>query len=533
MVWGFNNNSSTTQIIVSLCANEVKFCLIKKTSNIIQQLASHKANYTDQQSLHDESIKWIRENRCKGLNCHWILSRKLYTTLSIKPPEVKPSELGHTVKWLIKDQIEQPIDSILTAHYTPYHLDKENQKLTVVVAEKNLIENLIELTKESNLQLASIQISELAPAGALQSKTKLKTSSSAQPEDKITGFIDQDQSGLIYNFYVGSSLAFTRHIKGRFFPKTSEGEFSLENDNRQSQVDQFLLETQRTLDYCISQIFRKPVDSLILDASKVDDQELVTALEQLTELPITRFEYNQLTTETSTQSPEHEHEQEQEHEPVDQLSLTEIGATFFQESLSTEQSVNFYLSEYQPKPLEFGFKFAVSVAAVFILAFFGYGYLQNQQLSQLEQQFTDNQIKLQKTQELIKKIQKQRGKTSPTQNIQKQILRKQKELVASKKLLAKVINKKAIKPVSYSQVLNALSQQKEKRLWLTKIDLYPESINLTGQATDPAAIPAYIAKMATNNLLSSEFEEFQIKRDINDRRIVNFSMNNGRYKNAN
>jgi len=525
MVWGFNNNSNTTQIIVSLCANEIKFCLIKKTSNIVQQLASHKANYTDQQSLHEECIKWIRENRCKGLNCHWILSRKLYTTLSIKPPEVKSSELDHTVKWLIKDQIEQPINSILTTHYTPYHLDKENEKLTVVVAEKNLIENLIELTKESNLQLVSIQISELAPGGALRSNKKLETNNPNKLENKITGFIDQDQSGLIYNFYIGSSLAFTRHIKGRFFPKTSEGEFSLESDNRQSQVDQFLLETQRTLDYCISQIFRKPVDSLILDASKVDDEALVTALEQLTELPVTRFEYKQLTTEDSTQSPEQE--------PVEQLSLTEIGAIFYQESLSTDQSVNFYLSEYQPKPLEFGFKFAASIAIVFTLAFLGYGHLQNQQLSQLEQQFADNQKKLDKTQESIKKIQKQRGKTSPTQNIQKQILRKQKELIASKKLLAKVIKQKATKPVNYSQVLNALSQQKEKHLWLTKIDLYPESINLTGQATDPAAIPDYIAKMATNNLLSSEFEEFEIKRDINDRRIVNFSMNNGRYKNAN
>jgi len=530
MAWGFNNKSDNKQAIVSLCENEVKFCLIEKSSHSIELITAHKATYSNQETLHDECSKWFIENKCKGVNCHWLLSRKLYKTINIKPPEVPNSELATAVKWLIKDQIEQPLESILTTYYKPYYQDKEGEKLTVVIAEKQLIENLIDLSKESNLQLSSIQISELAPVGALITRDKLKPITNDPNENKITGFIDQDEQGLIYNFYVGSSFAFTRHIKGRFFPKNKESEFSLEDDNRQSQLDQFLLETQRTLDYCISQIFRKPVDTLILDANKINDPELITALEQITELPITRLEYNQSISLSS-------HEQEASDETasennVQQLSLTEIGA-IFNRSTSPNQSVNFYLDQYKPKPLEFGFKFATSVAAVFVLTFFGYGYIQNQQLAQITLQLTNNQSKLEQMQESIKKIQKQRGKNQSIENIQKRILRKQKELVSSKKLLANVINKETVKPVNYSQVLDALSQQKVKFIWLTKIDLYPESINLTGQTTNPTAIPNYIASMASNDVLSSEFEEFKIERDVNDQRIVNFSMNNGRYNNAN
>jgi len=524
MVWGFNNKTGNIQTIVSLSENELRLFLIENNPGNLRTISSHKAAYNSSEVLQDECLKWFRDNKCKGLHCHWLLSRKLYKTINIKPPEVPDSEISTAVKWLIKDQIEQPLESLLTAHYKPYNQDQESEKLTVVVSEKSLIENLIAITKESGLQLESIQINELTPASGLAALKKLKPTSKDPNENKITGFIDEDELGLIYNFYAGSTFAFTRHIKGRFFPNVIEGEFSLESDNRQTQLDQFLLETQRTLDYCISQIFRRPVDSLVLDASKTTDLELIAALEQITELPISRVKFSQAPPQTLDEITV------ENIAPV--LSLTEIGVVFSQANSQT-QSVNFYLNQYKPKPLEFGFKFASSMAAAFMLSFFGFGYIQNQQLAQLNQQLSDNQSELTKIQFIIKKLQKQREKKQSPENIEKRILRKQKELISSKKLLAKVINKKPTKPVSYSSVLSALSQQKINSLWLTKIDLYPETINLTGQTTNPSSIPNYISSMSDNEVLNSEFKEFKIERDENDSRIVNFSMNSGRYKNAN
>jgi len=534
MVWGLNKKTSNIQVAVSLADHEVRLFLLEKNLHSLKILNSYKTAYTNHRSLQDECSKWFRLNKCKGLTCHWLLSRNLYKTFNVKLPEVPDPELNTAVKWLIKDQIEQSLDSILTTHYKPFSQDKTSKKLAIVVTEKLLIENLIEITKGSDLQLASIQINELAPAKILADLEILNPANRDANENKIIGFIDEDSQGLIYNFYLGSSFAFTRHIKGRFFPKNNQQEFSLENDNRQLQLDQFLLETQRTLDYCVSQIFRKPVDALIVDASKTDDPELITALEQITELPITRLEYANTLPKKADEisSDEIIPDKKGSQNNQLQLSLAEAGIVF--EKKRTEiQSVNFYLNQYKSKPLEFGFKFATSIAAVFMLVFIGFGYIQGQEIDHLNQQLTHNKKELIKTQDSIKKIQKQRSKNNSLENIQKKIIKKQRELVSSKKLLAKVSNEKHVKPIKYSSVLTALSQQNINSLWLTKIDLYPETISLTGQTIDPSSIPVYISHMADNDLLSSEFEDFKIERDKDDYRILNFSMSNGRYTRVN
>ncbi len=521
MVWGLNRQSDNKQVLVSLSESELRLFLVENKSSNIDLIASHQTSYHSLESLQQACTQWFRLNKCKGLECRWLLSRKLYKTLNIKPPKVSDTELDGAIKWLIKDQIEQPLDDILTSHYYPYSQEQEPDKLTAVVAEKQLIEKLIEITIESTLQLISINIYELAAANTLATRL----TDDKQSTDRIVGFIDQDQQGLIYNFYVNHSLAFTRHIKGRFFPIESPSEFSLEGDNFQQQQDQFLLETQRTLDYCVSQIFRRPVDSLLLDGSKTSNNDLLKALERVTELPVNRLDL--------TASDDRLDEDESTVQPVQlKISLAEAGVIFAQSAKQT-QSVNFYQKQYQPKPFQFGFKFASSITAVFFLAFIGYGLIQQQQLESLNHQLTNNQKELDKIQTSLQKLQKSRNKKQTAISIEQQIVNQQNLLIASRQLLSRVASKSPSKAAAYSEVLWALSNQKTDSLWLTKITLQPNSISLSGQTTQPKSIPEYISGMAIDDVLRSQFEEFEIERNQDDSRVVNFVMNNGRYRYAN
>ncbi len=516
MIWGINQQAQNMQTIISLSEKEIRFFLVDKISNKTTLVNSQQHNYKQIDELQEYCNHWVKNNHCKNVTCHWLLSRKLYNAFTINRPKVPDVELEDSIKWLVKDQIEQPLDKILTRHYLPQLRDHNAEKITAIVVDKNLVENLIAMTQDSGMNLNSIQINELTPIHTFSDEI----TSNSNHHEKITGYIDEDNQGLIFNFYVGQSLAFTRHIKGRYFPSSSEKDLLLDNENLQDKQNQFLLETQRTLDYCVSQVFRKPVDSLVLDSNKTND-DLSTALQQLTELPIVRYDIENKISIS-----------EKNNKNFKLLTFAEAGL-FLSQFQQPSQSINFYLNQYRPKPLEFGFKFATSIAAIFILVFIGYGLIQNHEENLLDDKLATKKQMLLKTQQALQSIQMKRTGSRTIVDINQQILIKQNRLLKNKKLLKNVTNLSVLKTKKYSEVLLALSQIKTPSLWLTNIDISLDKISLGGQTTQPESIPQYINQMAKNEALRQQFEELKIERDDGNNQLVNFLISNGKIEYAN
>lgn len=516
-MWGLNNKSDNKSVLISLTNSEARMFLVEKRSGRAVVLESSAAPYHSTDELRSICQQWAQSCKIKNLRCDWLLSRNLYKTITLSPPKVPDSELASSIKWLVKDQIEQSLDSVLVSYYRPYVVEKESEKLTAVVLDRELIESLIALTGELNLDLATIQVEELASINAL---------SSISENENITGFINEDIEGLIYNFYVGRSLAFTRHIKGRFFPNHDSNSFTLETDNtdNQEQLDRFLLETQRTLDYCISQFFRKPVSRLVLDAIKTENLNLVDSLEQITELPVDLIKLVESNDEAIPDSASVD-------SPSLKITIAEAGAVLVKQDKSV-QVVNFYLPQYQPKPLEFSFKYATGIAVASLIGFTFHGSVKETELNNANKTLIEQKQLLEKTQLSLQAISKNLGKSLRTKNLDQALITKQNELNASRRLLAKVESTSPEKPVLYSEILAALSTQQAASLWLTEIKLSPATIGLSGQTTKPDSIPSYINSMSKNSVLASRFEELTIKRDKQDSRFVNFQMTNGRYNNA-
>ncbi|TQV88531.1 hypothetical protein [Aliikangiella coralliicola] len=219
--------------------------------------------------------------------------RELYQTHSIDAPNVLDDELDNAIKWQIKDLLDHGVDEVLVSHYRPSHPDNRAKQVTAVVVEKQLVESLINITRESGLLMESIEIEELSIGNAL-----IKHLS----EDKIIGFVGEDDKGLVFNFYNGGELCFSRHKKGRFMPKAGEGEFVLDTD-QEAQEESFLLETQRTLDYVISQIFRRPLDAILLQQESEKSEALAETIKQLTETDVILISPKVETKQENSQAP--------------------------------------------------------------------------------------------------------------------------------------------------------------------------------------------------------------------------------------
>lgn len=220
--------------------------------------------------------QWCKSNQIKNTPCRWLLSHELYQSYLTDPPNVLEKEMTEALKWQIKDQLDLPVNEVLISHYKPNHPDPDNKQITAICVEKKLIEGLINVTQTTGLVLDSIEIEELAIGKAL--------SSYLEP-DKIVGYVGENNSGLVFNFYQNNQLVFSRYKKGLFIPSSATNEFSLESDS-QDLEDAFLLETQRTLDYVISQIFRKPIDLILLQQNNQRRDTLAETINQIVETKV-------------------------------------------------------------------------------------------------------------------------------------------------------------------------------------------------------------------------------------------------------
>ncbi|MET1255684.1 hypothetical protein [Aliikangiella maris] len=272
----FSKNKALEYVVVTITQQSYRIHHLKNQDNQLQQLAFGEFEYESIEALQKQFTRWIRKSQLKGLPCRWVLNRELYQTFQIDPPNVETKEMSEAIRWQIKDLIEQPLSDMLVSHYQPEFPEEQRSQLVAVVVEKALIEALIELTSDANLILEVIDIEELTMGHALQPYLA---------EEKVVGYIGEDKGGLMFSFYLGHALAFSRYKKGKHLPNTLLEEFSLEEE-KETLEESFLLEAQRTLDYVVSQIFRRPIDAILFHPTASEDNYLADILKQITEVEV-------------------------------------------------------------------------------------------------------------------------------------------------------------------------------------------------------------------------------------------------------
>lgn len=286
----FSDDKADDLLVISLDKGECclhHFCL---KSALPSQLNATRIEYDQLNTLFNSLNSWCEQNHLKHKSCRWLLSRDLYKTYALDEPKIAQKEIRKHLQWQVKDLLDFSLEEALISYYKPHQESAVTQQIIAVAVEKILIESIITFSRDAGLDLKSIEIEELAIGHALRSHLA---------ENQIIGYVGEDKSGLTFNFYVGDELAFTRRKKEQYIPPifTDGEEFKLESETSEVE-DIFILETQRTLDYVVSQLFRKPIDCLLLQQSlqstltfnqesqQQEKKSLADTVQELIEVPV-------------------------------------------------------------------------------------------------------------------------------------------------------------------------------------------------------------------------------------------------------
>ena len=177
-----------------------------------------------------------------------------YNLLLVDAPDVPDAELREAVRWKVKDLITQPVENmVLDAFRLPQDAYRGRMNmLYVAVAERDLIQRLVDECHRADLLLQEITINELALTALAGVIPELQEQGAA--------FLYLNGEGGTINLVEQGALYLTRTIE----LAAGTGVFSGNLDFQQDPVDNLALDVQRSLDYYESQVGKSGITRLYL-----------------------------------------------------------------------------------------------------------------------------------------------------------------------------------------------------------------------------------------------------------------------------
>lgn len=216
--------------------------------------------------------EYVEANELQGYQCNLVLDQSDYQLLLVDAPDVSLEELKEAMRWRIKDLISLPLDrAAMEVFLLPSDGVRGGKKMVYVVAtDRDKLKELVSMVNGSGLELASIDIRELA----LRNLAGLKD--------------DQDEGGR--------GIAIARILEG-------QGSVSIyRKDNlylsRQFQVgygggllddipvDGLVLEIQRSLDYFERQMGQAPPSCLYLCGENISEDKITEDIVRSLPIPV-------------------------------------------------------------------------------------------------------------------------------------------------------------------------------------------------------------------------------------------------------
>lgn len=216
--------------------------------------------------LQHKIAAFIQKNRLSHSSCSLVLNSSQYQLFMIDSLNVPDEELAEAAKWRIKDLLDIPLENAaVQAFVIPAHGPGNKRKKTyVAVADLTLLLKLRNQIEDLNLQLKAININELALRNII---THLNPGSKTQALFNLSeyrGDIMILKDGDIY---------LTRAIELSISKLTK-----LATEKQERLLEAFLLEIQRSFDYCESTLGIAAPDVLYFLSSAMGQEQLLKHL---------------------------------------------------------------------------------------------------------------------------------------------------------------------------------------------------------------------------------------------------------------
>ncbi|TVZ38419.1 MSHA biogenesis protein MshI [Alteromonadaceae bacterium 2753L.S.0a.02] len=228
---------------------------------------------------------WVTSNELKHAPCNLVLQNSEYQLLLVEAPDVDYKELRQALRWRIKDLISIPADkAALDVFLLPKDGSRSGKQMAyVVVTELEKINGIIELINGAGLELAAIDICELA----LRNLVCLKEL--GKKESRGVALVRLTEGRGVVSLYRNGNLYLSRQFNIQY------GAGLLDD----IPVESFLLEVQRSLDYYERQMGQVPPAALYVCGHNISEDKISLDLSRGLSVPV-KF----LDLETLLQFPE-------------------------------------------------------------------------------------------------------------------------------------------------------------------------------------------------------------------------------------
>ena len=218
----------------------------------------------------------VAQMELEDKQCSYVLGPDEYSLHLIEAPKVEPEEMRAAVRWSVKDLLDMKIDdAAIDIFPVPDDAYRGRKMVYVVAAAKNRIQQIAEMVTNADLELAIIDIPELA----------MKNISNCFIEDSNgAAFMDLRLTGSTMNISHNGDLYLSRRINTQLAPDVMQ---SLEWENLK---DRLVLEIQRSLDYFESQMSKGQINRIVIAQRQQDTEAMCTALDELLSAQVTALD---------------------------------------------------------------------------------------------------------------------------------------------------------------------------------------------------------------------------------------------------
>ncbi|MDP1930587.1 MAG: hypothetical protein Q8L60_03915 [Gammaproteobacteria bacterium] len=237
-----------------------------------------QVEFRNPQQLRETLPGQVAEMNLQGSACNAVLGARDYNLYLVESPAVEPDELRAAVRWKIKDLIDIPAeDAVIDIFPVPEDAFQGRSKmLYVVAAVKSRVEQLIELCQRADLELAAIDIPEMAMRNITQRFAN---------DDNSLAFVALKSQGSTMNITRHGNLYLARKINTQLGPNV------VNSHEWESLRDRLVLEIQRSLDYYESQMGQDPVSRILIAPRGNDTQAIVESLREAMSVPVAALDF--------------------------------------------------------------------------------------------------------------------------------------------------------------------------------------------------------------------------------------------------
>ncbi len=218
----------------------------------------------------------VKKMELQDMQCSYVLSPDEYSLHLVEAPAVEPEELRSAVRWSVKDLLDMKIDdAAIEVFPVPDDAYRGRKMVYVVATAKSRIEKIVELVTNAGLELAIIDIPELAMKNIVTSFID---------DSHGTAFMDLRRTGSTMNISNNGALYLTRRINTQMDPEV------MQSPEWENLKDRLALEIQRSLDYYESQMSQGQVTNIIIAQRQHDTEAMTRVLDEMLSAKVTALD---------------------------------------------------------------------------------------------------------------------------------------------------------------------------------------------------------------------------------------------------